>query len=79
MTRSEERIIRALAQGPGSADDVAAAAGVSRDTALRATRRLWLRLALNREPIRTGLRGRPRLRYMLGLGANPRPSGESRP
>jgi predicted ArsR family transcriptional regulator len=70
MNITEERIIGALTTcGPVSADDLAAATGRTRPTVLRATRRLWLRLVVNREPIRTGLGGRPRMRYMLGLAA----------
>jgi hypothetical protein len=71
VTRSEERIIQALAQRDRAAPTTWPLPPASPVTPLlRATRRLWLRLALNREPIRTGLRGRPRLRYMLGLGAH---------
>lgn len=73
MNRTERLILRELADhGPLTADDLAFATCRDRHTVLRSTRRLWLRLELNREPIRTGRSGRPRLRYMLGLAASRR-------
>lgn len=80
MNRTDRSILASLAAaGPVSADDLAEATGRTRRTILRSTRRLWLRLAVNREPIRTGRGGRPRLRYSLGVGAGPAPEGQAQP
>lgn len=76
MNRTDRSILaRLAAAGPISADDLAEATGRTRQTILRSTRRLWLRLAVNREPIRTGRGGRPRLRYSLGVGAGAETGG----
>lgn len=69
MNRTDRRILAALRQGSLAADDLAILTGRTRPTVLRATRRMWLRLEVNREPILTGKGGRPRLRYLLGIGA----------
>ena len=79
MNRTDRRILAELVQGPRSADDLAATTGCTRDTVLRAARRMWLRLEVNREPILTGRGGRPRLRYLLGIGAGAVQEGPAQP
>lgn len=77
MTDSDRAILVRLANGPATADELAAATGVSPRTAARRARRLWRRLAVNREPILTGRGGRPRLRYLAGLETVHHLKGES--
>jgi len=69
MNRTDLLILQALAAGPRTVDDLAAEAGVARQTAARRARLLWLRLAANREPVLTGRGGRPRIRYLAGLAS----------
>lgn len=71
MTITEHMILSELRdRGPQTADDLAVATRRGRETVLRSTRRMWLGLTINRESILTGTKGRPRMRYMLGLGAD---------
>lgn len=67
MNETDAAILQRLALGPAGVDDLAVAAGVSRRTAANRARRLWRRLAVNREPILTGRGGRPHIRYLAGI------------